>query len=244
MKQMESDDTRLTEHFEIAETSFPPFYREKAKLISSLLEGEKIMEVGCGGGDLLRFLDYKNLDITGSDYSNVYLDKARAKNLPINLFKANLLDDKSWKEFKNNFDSIIASEVIEHIENHQKALKTIIQLLKPGGVLILTVPASPLIYSKYDKKIGHFRRYEKKSLKKILEEQGFSVEKIRYWNFPGFIGWLFNYKIFNNNPKSTMKPFLIRVLAGLLSFEKSIEMPLGLTLIVKARKNVIINNQD
>lgn len=236
---MESDDSTMSEEFEIFETHFLPFLKEKSKLIIPMLEGKKILEVGCGTGDFLQFLCSKNLELSGSDYSNVYLDKAKERNLPVKLFKADLLDDKFWLPYENKFDSVIVSEVIEHIQNDSKALYTIFRILKPSGILILTVPAFNFLFSKHDEKIGHFRRYTKKSTSNIVESTGFSIEKIRYWNILGFFGWLINFKLLNKHLDSSAKSSLIYMLIKFLKIERHVTFPLGLTVVVKARKNPI-----
>ena len=233
---MDSDDSTMSEEFEIFETHFLPFLKEKAELIIPMLEGKKVLEVGCGTGDLLQFLYSDNYELVGSDYSNIYLDKARERNLSIKLFKADLLDDKFWLQYENKFDSVIASEVIEHIQDDSKALKTIFRILKPSGVLVLTVPAFNFLYSNHDKKIGHFRRYSKKSLNNIINSAGFSIETIRYWNILGFFGWLINFKILNKHLDSSAKSSLIYVLTKSLQIERNMKFPLGLTIVVKARK--------
>lgn len=235
---MDSDDSTMSEEFEIFETHFLPFLKEKAELIIPMLEGKKVLEVGCGTGDLLQFLYSDNYELTGSDYSNVYLDKAREKNLSTKLFKADLLDEKFWLQYENQFDSVIASEVIEHIQDDSRALQTIFHILKPGGVLVLTVPAFNFLYSNHDKKIGHFRRYSKKSLNNIINLAGFSIEKIRYWNALGFFGWLINFKILNKHLDSSAKPSLIYILTKSLKIERNVKFPLGLTIVVKARKKI------
>jgi len=233
---VDSDDSTMSEEFEIFETHFLPFLKEKAELIIPMLEGKKVLEVGCGTGDLLQFLYSDNYELVGSDYSNIYLDKARERNLSIKLFKADLLDDKFWLQYENKFDSVIASEVIEHIQDDSKALKTIFRILKPSGVLVLTVPAFNFLYSNHDKKIGHFRRYSKKSLNNIINSAGFSIETIRYWNILGFFGWLINFKILNKHLDSSAKSSLIYVLTKSLQIERNMKFPLGLTIVVKARK--------
>jgi len=167
------DDSSMEEELEVLESNFSSWLKEKTNLIASLIHGKKVLEVGCGTGNLIQFLSRNNLDICGSDYSSIYLDKAKEKNPNVKFFKADLLDKPSWKEYHNSFDTVIASEVIEHIEYDLEALKTIHTLVKPNGVVILTVPAFNFLYSSLDKKIGHFRRYSKKSICKVVEKAGF-----------------------------------------------------------------------
>jgi len=232
---MTPDDSSMLENFEM-ESSFIPFLKEKALLLSEMIEGKKVLEVGCGTADLLQFFSSKDFDLSGSDYSDVYLDKAREKNLPTKLFKADLLDKASWSKYENQFDTVIAPEVIEHINEHVMALKTIFYILKPGGVLVLTVPAFNFLYTKQDEKIGHFRRYSKKSICKAIEEAGFHIESSRYWNLLGLFGWLLNFKILKKDMKDVIKEPTISILGKWLRMEKKIIMPIGLTVIVKARK--------
>ena len=82
---------------------------------------------------------------------------------------------------KNNFDIILAADVIEHIKNDHLIIKTLNQILKKGGKLIITVPAFQFLYSKKDKVLRHYRRYTIYGLKKKLNE--FKILKISYFNF-------------------------------------------------------------
>ena len=231
------DDQSLTEAYEITEVSCRGFYEEKGNILCSLLEGKKILEAGCGTGSLFKYLIDKKFDVTGVDYSKTLLDIAREKNLPVKLFSADLRKKETWKQFESSFDSAISSEVIEHLEDDVLALEIIYYVLKPNGVIVVDTPAFNFLYSGNDKRIGHFRRYTKKSLKEILEKAGFKVEKIRYWNFIGFFGWLFYFKLLKKyysflDKKTWMGNFL----GKFLKIESKITFPLGLTVLAKARK--------
>lgn len=226
----------MKEELDVLESSFSSWLEEKTNLIGTLIEGNNILEVGCGTGNLIQFLSKMKLDIKGSDYSDVYLDKARVRNPNTKFFKKNLLEQQSWHEYQNEFDTVIASEVIEHIEDDLKALKTIHSVIKPNGVLLLTVPAFDFLYSSLDKKIGHFRRYTKKSITKVVENAGFTVEKISYWNLLGLLGWWISFKILDKEMNKVGNRFVGNILGKWLKIERKITMPIGLTVIVKARK--------
>jgi len=233
---MDSDDSSMEENFEIGEESLNSFYMEKSNLMLSMLEGKKILEVGCGTGPLIQFLKSKNIELSGTDYSNVYLDKARKKYSTVHFFKADLLDLKAWSHLKNNYDTVIAAEVLEHIEDPIKALKTIYYILKPDGILIMTVPAFNFLFSEHDKKIGHYRRYTKKLAKEHVIKAGFKIDTCRHWNLLGFFGWLLNFKILKKDLKSATKFSTDTILGKWLKIESKITMPFGLTIIIKARK--------
>ena len=109
------------------------------------------------------------------------LSKRYNKNKNINI-KKNLNALK-----KNSFDTILYLDVIEHIKNDKREINKAFSMLKPGGTLIICVPAFQFLYSLYDKKIGHFRRYSKSDFKKLLFKCNITNYKMRYFDFIGFI---------------------------------------------------------
>ena len=96
----------------------------------------------------------------------------------------------SLEGIEGQFDLIYSSNVLEHIEDDQKALSQLYQRLKPGGVLALYLPAFQCLYSDFDAAIGHYRRYEKAELIHKLQNAHFSIEKCEYADSIGFFAWL------------------------------------------------------
>jgi len=79
---------------------------------------------------------------------------------------------------------ITCMDVIEHLKDDQKFLKEIYSCLKPGGLLVLSVPAHQFLYSAWDKSLGHHRRYSKRDLIQKLESAGFKITSASYgWSF-------------------------------------------------------------
>ena len=87
------------------------------------------------------------------------------------------------------FDSAVSINVLEHVENDEVALSNIYKSLKPGGILVVFVPAFQILYGKTDRAIGHYRRYSKRDLRGKLARADFQVIKMRYVNFLGFFAW-------------------------------------------------------
>ncbi|MEO8405400.1 MAG: class I SAM-dependent methyltransferase [Chitinophagaceae bacterium] len=83
------------------------------------------------------------------------------------------------------FDTIIYIDVLEHIESDKEELDVAVQLLKPGGHLVILSPAFPGLFSPFDKAIGHYRRYTKASLKNVIPAS-LSRVQIRYLDTSGF----------------------------------------------------------
>lgn len=98
------------------------------------------------------------------------------------------------------FDSAVLINVLEHIEDDNGALRELSATLKPGGRLILWVPAFALLYSDFDRKIGHYRRYRRAGLRAQLTAAGFDVAEVRYVNSVGALAWLVVARLLHRTP--------------------------------------------
>jgi SAM-dependent methyltransferase len=88
------------------------------------------------------------------------------------------------------FDGIYTLNVLEHIEDDVAALRGLRNCLIPGGRLFIYVPAFPVLYSRMDRLVGHFRRYRRHELASKLEAAGFVVERVAYADSLGFFAAL------------------------------------------------------
>lgn len=157
------------------------------QLIRDRVPGDsKFLEVGCADGELSSRI--AQLGLTG-DIFDLSEDAVRkAKELvkkeklerKLNVYKTDLLTYKTAM----HYDLVIILEVLEHIENEEKALHKVNALLKQGGYLLISVPAKRVLWGASDELVGHFRRYEKEELKDKLRQQGFEILKIYSYGFP------------------------------------------------------------
>jgi len=151
--------------------------------------GALILEVGCSSGFLLRELvkEFPSHLMVGVDVVKEPLYRL-SKSLPgIPLFRFDLLKCPLPEKIA---DVIILLNVLEHIESDGEALKEVFNLLKPGGTLILEVPAGPFLYDSYDKELFHFRRYSSSVLADMLNKVGFEIKRKSHLGFliyPPFI---------------------------------------------------------
>jgi 2-polyprenyl-3-methyl-5-hydroxy-6-metoxy-1,4-benzoquinol methylase len=142
----------------------------------------KILDIGCGAGTIDFYLAKQGHLLYGIDISDIAINscKETAKELNISNIKFNVLDFPRTIP-NEKFDAVVCFEVIEHLKNDQLALKKINDLLKPGGLLILSTPSSnaplhKLGYSdSFDKRVGHLRRYKIDDLVRMFESNGFSI---------------------------------------------------------------------
>lgn len=91
--------------------------------------------------------------------------------------------------FREEIDFVFSSNVLEHIQDDVSALKDIHNSLKPNGVIALYVPALPFLFSEFDRKVGHCRRYKRRELCQKLEQSGFIVEHAFYSDSLGVLLW-------------------------------------------------------
>jgi SAM-dependent methyltransferase len=102
-----------------------------------------------------------------------------------------ILTQKRFKlqnEFLNEekYDLIFSSNVLEHIEQDSKTIANLKKMLKKDGYLIITVPAFNLLFSEFDVKVGHFRRYNFEMLKKICDQNDLEIEDMKFFDSSGF----------------------------------------------------------
>lgn len=91
---------------------------------------------------------------------------------------------------EKSYDSVVMVNVLEHIEDDRMALSQCFRILRPGGHLLILVPALQFLYSDMDKSVGHFRRYERADLENKIQTADFFLQDLRYFDAIGIIPWL------------------------------------------------------
>lgn len=151
-----------------------------AKHISS--PNKTVIDFGAGRGTLAKILRNGGFDI-----NCVEIDPNLQSELRSNHFKTysqlSDLQDQSC-------DFVYSSNVLEHIEDDREALLSIFQKLKPSGQLYLYLPAFSCLYTDFDKKIGHYRRYHYKDLNEKLSQAGFQIQE---WGYADSLGFFATY---------------------------------------------------
>jgi SAM-dependent methyltransferase len=174
-----------------------PSYLVKRKVIIDLLRGipcGRFLEVGCGAGDLLADLAQRGYRGLGIDYSREAVTTARTR-----LSSGNVtVQEMTVEELSAVFDVVIASEVLEHHDDDLLFLKKLSDRLKPGGHLILTVPAHRDKWGANDDLCGHVRRYERDELRGKIEATGLRA----------MVLWSYGVPVYN-----LMKPWYDRAVA-------------------------------
>lgn len=202
-----------------------------------------LWEVGAGDGNMalsLRNSKIETICIEPQEEGALVLSKEG-----FTTYRA-FLDDLALP--KDSIETFGCFDVLEHLENPNFLTSEIYRTLLPGGLLLITVPAHQWLYSHFDKSIGHFRRYSKKSL--LMDLDGFEIEEIRYI-FPSLVlpalllrrvpYILFRKKNGQGQSNASSKQFKIMkkfgpAILNLFRLELLVETPFGLSIYCVARK--------
>jgi len=200
--------------------------------------GGRILEVGAGIGNITRRLLDREC-VIASDVSEDHLNMIRKRlvesdRLRIVVFDLNSCDSSRFRGEK--LDTVLCLNVLEHVENDSAALRCFFEIIEPGGRLILLSPACKVLYSNMDAGLDHCRRYSRGELVRKIQDAGFTLELVRFFNLLGAVGWFVNGKILRRKmlPRNQMK--LFDLLMPLLKLEDHIRIPFGLSLLAVAKK--------
>lgn len=198
--------------------------------------GEDPIEIGSGLGDYaLEWAPYfGKFTATEADPDRLLLLKERLSATPNVEVRQMLLPTDEV----NTYSGAVSYNVLEHIEDHVGALRSVARLVRPGGAIVLIVPAFPFAMSQVDIATGHVRRYTKKSMRAALEEAGLTVERLQYVNALGLLGYYFATSILKQAPKEgPMVKFYDRfVLPVTKGAEKVVRAPFGQSVFAVARR--------
>mgnify|MGYP001565851953 CR=1 FL=1 len=221
------------------------WYLGRYRIIESFLrtyckKAAQVLDVGAGTG--------YNTFLLGEYAEKVFaLEPADAaiklfKNKNVTIFQSDLVSFTTAERF----DLVTLFDVLEHLQDDTLALEKIKNLLSPGGRVLLTVPALPLLWSAHDEVHHHYRRYTKKSLQYLADVAGFTVVRMTYFNFFLFpiiyvvrmIGRLFPNKQssdFRRLP-SGINAFLTWIFGFERHVLKLLDIPFGVSLICVLEK--------
>jgi SAM-dependent methyltransferase len=205
---------------------------------------DNVLEIGSGTGNISDYLLKDKSKVVLSDLQSEYCEylsrRFSHRQSLVSVEQINLTDqdfENKHHYILNSFDAVVAMNVIEHIDNDHLAITNFRKLLKTGGKLIILVPSYKWLYCRFDKELGHFRRYNRKSLSLLLKSNGFIVNDLFHFNAIGILGWLFLGKLLNCKQikRSQMSIFNNLVFIFIL-FDKLLFRKVGLSLIIIASK--------
>lgn len=225
------------------------WFVERRRLFASLLgkcalpAEARVVDIGTGTGAnlrLLKELGFKN--VTGIDPS---LDAARWCSEK-GLGDVRFGNVKSLGLPSQSVDLVIATDVIEHVDEDQVALAEIYRILRPGGTVLFTVPAFPSLWGLQDIVSHHYRRYRMRPFLKLLNDANFRVVARFHFNYLLFLPIFLArqvvrvFKIRLNSENEVNSPFLNRLLGFVFRFDVAtapyFHPPFGVSILALARR--------
>jgi SAM-dependent methyltransferase len=218
--------------------------RVRARAVVSALKnrpGEEVLDAGCGPGVTSLTLSQQGYKVTAIDTDPAKIEILRLLGLSLGRNLAAQIATVCDLPFRDaSFDKVLCAEVLEHVEDDRRAVAELARVLRPGGVLVITVPSKHSIAHAYEDDFGHARPgYTPESLLSLLREQGlFSLSWRTYLHSRfGEWAWQTNHRLFRSRV-STVASFYPLFWASLL-FDRLLpaDKP-GLGYVAVARREV------
>ena len=194
---------------------------------------DKILNIGCGAADFNLYALKENIIVDGFDSDEDAIKLAR-KRLP----KDNRIVSCQIENAKENFDKykfLACHDVLEHLENADQALIEIkSSLVQKNGYIIFSVPAHSWLFGLHDEKLGHYRRYSKKSFTKTLNPH-FEIINMHYVGLLGVPIVLLFSRILRKPYPSNNSRNVIKIIEVFFKLEKLLRFPYGTSIIALAK---------
>lgn len=224
------------------------WFRARRRILNALVEhvvkppkDARILEVGCGTGhNLAMFARFGRVDASELDPCARAL---ASKRLGAEVKEARLPDLSMFE--RNGYDLIGLLDVLEHVADDLDSLRAIHRRLKPGGALLMTVPANPWMWSAHDAAHHHVRRYTRKQLEELFLRSGLEVQLLSYFNtllFPMIAGARILGKLIGKEsaddtlPGARLNKALERVFGWEARLVGRLSLPFGVSLVAVVRR--------
>jgi SAM-dependent methyltransferase len=208
----------------------PEYYKWLCERVRPYISG-KTLELGAGIGNFAKWASQYSTEYHATDVDPNLVE--RLKENFATAFRWDLFDPFPGKDL---YDTVIILNVIEHLKDDAAAVRSLTARLQPGGNLIVMVPAMHLLYGSMDKAFGHYRRYHKPEMKKLMEDAGLEVLSNAYVNTIGMVGWFIYGRILKHEQLPQQLCGRFNMVLPLLKLERPFAHFAGLSLITIGRK--------
>ncbi|KID30939.1 class I SAM-dependent methyltransferase [Prauserella rugosa] len=213
-----------------------PRYMEYQRELIRPYAGRSVLEIGAGDGEFVSgYHDAERYVVTDVDPEAVQQMKARfadRKDVEVQQF-----DGDGSGRLDEPVETLLAINVLEHIEDDAGALRSLSRSVTPGGKIILFVPAYMQLYGEFDRMVGHFRRYTPRTAAEAARRAGLSVEVSKPVNFLGaFAWWAAVRKGGTGSPNPKLVSLYDRYVVPVTkAIEKNVRVPFGQSVLLVAR---------
>jgi 2-polyprenyl-3-methyl-5-hydroxy-6-metoxy-1,4-benzoquinol methylase len=202
--------------------------------------GKRIVECGAGIGNITELMLDRELVLT-TDAHQPCIDymRRRFKDHPNVVPMRATLGDPDFLEARHHSpDTVVCINVLEHVQDDLAALRDMCSVLPVGGRVVVLVPAHMFLYGSMDRRLGHYRRYNKKEIVGKLQQVGLKVERSFYMNAITTLGWFLNNRVmsFEDQSPTQVMVFDRWIVPWLKQVERVIKPPFGMSVIAIGRK--------
>jgi SAM-dependent methyltransferase len=201
--------------------------------------GSRVLEIGAGIGTITREIALGRERVFALEADGFYVQRLR------NMFRDSdvvqpihaPVEQTDWGALaKERLDTVMLSNVLEHIKDDAAAVRQFRSVLPVDGRLVVLVPALMSLYGGIDEAIGHFRRYTPATLRDVIESNGFRIESVEWLNLLGIPGWFLNSRVLKRRSVPGLQVRIYDRIAPLIArMESMVKLPVGMSLLAVAR---------
>ncbi len=214
-----------------------------SKKIGIYVKGQ-ILEIGSGIGNISAFLlkdhDHVSLSDLRPEYCNLLRNKFNNDPHLQAVYELDLSSENfnfQYSDLLEKFDTVIALNVIEHIQNDSLAIRNAMSLLKNDAKLIILVPVGKWLYNSIDRELGHYKRYTKTEINELMKSAGLFITHSSYFNAAAILGWWFSGNILHEKILSPAKLKIYNQFIPLFKIADKLITPFtGISVISVGRK--------
>lgn len=208
--------------------------RDLVRRASAGLSPGRALDVGCGSGGNSAVLRDLGWQVCGIDASEASTEASRSRGLAVVRG-----DARSLPFHDEAFDLLISTDAWEHVDDDEVVAAEAFRVLRPGGTLLVAVPAGMDLWSGHDVALGHYRRYERPQLVSLVQRAGFAVDEVCGWNV--LLRPVARVRRSRNRGESEMEevhPLLNRVLKAIVGLEARLPVRRrrGISLVLRGHK--------
>jgi SAM-dependent methyltransferase len=211
------------------------WYAERRSILKRMIEGmppTTALDIGAAGGGNTRALVDAGWESVALEYSAVGARVARDRGLQV--IRA---DARALPFADRSMGLVVAFDILEHVQEDGEMAAEIRRVLSPGGTALIAVPADMRLWSAHDVAVGHVRRYDRESLRRILTDAGLVIDDMWSWNVLLRPVARYRRRKSTGSDLEELSPLTNSVLRGIIAAERLLPvrgLP-GVSLVVQAR---------
>lgn len=202
--------------------------------------GRRVLEVGAGLGTITEQLVPGRERVVALEADPFYVRRLnnRFRGMEHVRVVSSMLEGADIAQLQaEKCDTVVLSNVLEHIKDDGDAVRKFAQLLPAGGRLLILVPALPWLFGAMDEAVGHYRRYTEPALRDVITGNGFALEHLEWMNVLSMPGWFLNGRLFK---RTSVPPLQLRLYDRIApmwaKLEEKVTLPFGQSLFAVARR--------